>query len=123
VTRGEGIAVLLTRGWDRDELASMSDALVDWIATDTPYWYNGIRAWGPATHQPIPAPETPTTEEIARVANRTAPYMRHRRAAAIARQENLAVLVTEGRAIAQRAGMRAATLAALATIKRLGAAR
>ena len=80
-------------------------------------------ALGPKTRTEIPPPETPTTEEIAHVANRTIPYTRHRRAAEIARREKLAALVVEGRAIAHRDGMREATLAALANITRLGTSR
>ena len=92
MTRAEGVTLLLTRGWDAMELARMSDALVDWIATDAPYWRNGIRSVGPKSA----AKETPLTPEA------------H------------AELVEEGRAIAQRDGMRDATMAALATIARVG---
>ena len=130
LSRNNAERVLISRGWELCDLQTMSDALVDWIATGLADRYRpgtcGVFGadqgpHGPKTHSPIAEPEEPTTEEIARVANRTMPYTRHRRAAAIARQENLAVLVTEGRALAQREGMRETTLAALANIARLGA--
>ena len=85
----------------------------------------GRRPWasGRRNTSTIPDPAAPTTEEIARVADRTVPYMRHRRAMRIALQENQAVLVAEGGRLATREGLLPATLMALATIHRIGTGR
>lgn len=90
MTRSEGAALLLARGWQAEEVATMSDALVDWIATDAPYWHNGIRGIG---HRSAPR-EVPLT-----------PAER-------------CELVEEGRTLARREGMQDATLAALGNIAR-----
>jgi len=95
MTRADGIALLLQRGWGSEELASMSDALVDWIATDTPWWHNGIRGIGAKSAERLQAMH-PTEE---------------------------ASLVTEGRTLSRRGGHSRKTLAALANITRIGAGR
>ena len=95
MTRAESIAALLTRGYTEGGLEGLSDAVLEYMATDTPYWYNGKRGVGPRSPwMPVP----PTKEERA-------------------------ALVKEGRAIAQRDGMREVTLVALATIARIGHGR
>ena len=95
MTRAESIAALLTRGYTEGGLEGLSDAVLEYMATDTPYWYNGKREIGPRSPW-VPVPPT---------------------------EEQRAVLVAEGRQIAQREGMRESTLAALANITRIGTGR
>ena len=90
MTRAEGEAELRRRGEDP---SGMSDALVEWIATDDPFWSNGRRRGvGPRTTRkdhPLPPAD-------------------------------FALLVMQGHGLAQREGMQDATLAALATIVTIG---
>jgi hypothetical protein len=97
MTRAEGAAVLVKRGWPTEEVASMSDALVDWIATDAPYWHSGLRG--------------------ALTAPRSQPRMER------LHETEEASLAAEGTALAHRKGMRRATRVALAVITRIGTGR
>ena len=137
MTRTDGEAVLLGLGWHAEEIASMSAALLDWIADGLRPYQNsrgpGVfgAPFGPGPGVPrsprvIPEPDEPTIEEIARAANVGDAWglpLKHRAAAAIARAANRAALEAEGRAISQQPGHSAATLRALAQIVRVGTSR
>ena len=136
MTRPDGEAVLLSLGWHAEELATMSDALLDWIATgldERRYGFQGPGVFGqpfgssgPKTRTGIPDPDDPTVEEIARAANvgdALGLPLKHRAAAATARAANRAALEAEGRAISQNPAHSAATLRALANIVRVGTGR
>lgn len=89
MTRAEGEAELRRRGCDP---TGLSDAVVDWIATDHPYWANGSRGEGRRASREDPPPPP----------------------------ADFALLVMQGHGIAQRQGMSEKTLAALANIVNVG---
>lgn len=68
----------------------------------------------------IAEPDDPTVEEIAWAAHSVTPPLRHRAALALARATKRAALIAAGQKIAQREGLREATLMALAQIEAIG---
>ena len=119
MTRAEGMARLRAQGWTDPELSTMSDALLDWLATDTPYraaWvYPGRRD---ASGEQAPAVDDREVRGYRDEAGGTRADAR--KAILAARRAQLA---EEGRMLAPREGLSERTLAALGVIRQVGTGR
>lgn len=62
MTRTEAFHVMLAQGWTEADLATMSDRLLDWLASDSPY-----HSYRDPNALSKPAPEKPQPLDLALV--------------------------------------------------------